>query len=245
MIHPTSFKKQTQRLALSVLLHGLVLGLLMSLPAGMPDKELGEEAIEVEFVPVIRPPLQTYAPPAEKQAEKTVPTEMAAEQPQDDPERAVEIDQDGFVHPGKMLSANILAMTHNRKARRALGEIGREEKWEQICMLEAMEQISAFDVDLTPDLLHSYTFELPDWKGKRQIADGAAFFAGGQWYRLAYMCELAKGADEVIDFSFRIGESVPRDDWESLNLVAEVMETVQGIERYNDGTRGEGFKPVE
>jgi len=143
------------------------------------------------------------------------------------------------------LSSDILAMSTNQKARLALSEIGKEEKWEQICMLEAMEQLSAFDANLTPDLLHSYTFDFPNWQGRRQIADGAAFFAKGQWYRLAYICQLAQGRDEVANFSFKVGDPVPREDWESFNLVAEVMESVQGIERYNDGTRADGFKAVQ
>jgi hypothetical protein len=217
-------------LTISFFLHVLFfLGMLWVPFAPLTEPE-DEEEVSVTFVTIERPPPPTRTEAAE-QSENVRRDPAPVSVPSTDP--------DGMIRPTQMLSRSTLAQDNNQKARLALTEITADERLEQLCSLEAMEQIQAHDEALTPDLLHSYPFDEVAMKGNQLIARGAAFFAQKKWYYLQYECDLSSTGKEVSAFAFKIGDPVPRRMWESHNLVEEVIDSVEDVERYNDKTRSE------
>ncbi|HAT85860.1 MAG TPA: hypothetical protein DCS30_07885 [Rhizobiales bacterium] len=219
-------------LAISFFLHLLFFLGMLWVPFGPLAEAKDEEEVSVTFVTIERPPpsLPKEAAIAEEikklDAKATSEVELVA-------------DPNGMIRPKQMLSGSTLAQGNNQKARLALKEIAADERLEQLCALEAMEQIQVHDKSMAPDLLLSYPFEEVAMKGNQLIARGATFFAKKKWYYLQYECELSTDGKEVSAFAFKIGNPVPRRMWESHNLVEEVIESAEDIERYNDKTRSE------
>ena len=219
-------------LTISFFLHVLFfLGMLWVPFAPLTEPE-DEEEVSVTFVTIERPP-----PPPPTRTEAAEQSENIGADTAH--EAAPAADPDGMIRPSQMLSGSTLAQDNNQKARLALTEITADERLEQLCMLEAMEQIQAHDRSLTPDLMHSYPFEEVAMKGNQLIARGAAFFAQKRWYYLQYECDLSANGKEVAAFAFKIGDPVPKRMWENHNLVEEVIDGVEDVERYNDKTRSE------
>lgn len=219
-------------LTISFFLHVLFfLGMLWVPFAPLTEPE-DEEEVSVTFVTIERP----LPSPPTRMAAAEQPENVGAEPA---PVSLPSTDPDGMIRPTRMLSGSTLAQDNNQKARLALTEITADERLEQLCSLEAMEQIQAHDETLTPDLLHSYPFDEVAMTGNQLIARGAAFFAQKKWYYLQYECDLSADGKEVTAFAFKIGDPVPRRMWESHNLVEEVIDSVEDVERYNDKTRSE------
>lgn len=202
----------------------------------LPFSPLQEADIEEEIIVTLlsAEEMQRLSSPKPAQIQRESPSQKPK-----DPEPEPTPETDGMIRPTQMLSGRSLAQENNKKARLALREITGIERMEQLCVLEAMEQIQAWDKALTPDLLLSYPFEETRLKGNQLLADGAAFFAGNTWFHLSYECELDASRKEVSSFAFKVGDPVPRRQWESHNLVDRVMDSVEDVERYNDKTRSE------
>jgi hypothetical protein len=54
--------------------------------------------------------------------------------------------------------------------------------------------------------------------GDRIRADGAAFLSAGEWYTLRFDCGLSADHATVVSFAFKVGETIPHDQWERHNL---------------------------
>lgn len=124
----------------------------------------------------------------------------------------------GMVRPDTMLSARNLADPRSKKARADLATFAVEERGVQLCNIEAMEQIAAWNKDFRPDTLVAYARANEKVTGRRIIAAGAAFHSGKQWYDLAFNCDLAPAMDRVVAFEFKVGKPVPPTQWEDLGL---------------------------
>ena len=207
-------------LAASLLLHGAFLTLLLSL---VPDKLEGpdvEVPIEVDFVPVpVLPnrPRQTGTPAAAP-SPRTMPPS-----PQPDPSSSEQTapppaEVDAMIRPARMLSAGALAREGNAQARADLAGVSPEEYREQLCALEALEQIHVWNEAYVPERMVSYTFEEVRHEGHRLIAEGAAFWSREEWHRLSFECDLSPETGTVEDFAFQVGDVVPHEDWERYNL---------------------------
>ena len=66
-----------------------------------------------------------------------------------------------------------------------------------------------------PDKVIAYTFGDPKTSENMLKTKGAVFRSEGEWYRLAFKCETTSDHFDVTAFKFRIGEKVPREDWEA------------------------------
>lgn len=117
-----------------------------------------------------------------------------------------------------MLSERALQAPHNRALRRELTSVADDEQVAQLCDLEAMEQIHVWKPSLQPDRLVDYALSDPRMDGSAFAAKGGAFRSGHQWYEVSYHCELDASRNKVVDFSFRVGDPIPRAEWTALNL---------------------------
>lgn len=105
------------------------------------------------------------------------------------------------------------ALAIDARIRGQLEKLTPEERLEQRCDIEAMDQISDGKGGFRPDKVIAYAFGDPKLDGTTFRTKGAVFRSRGEWYRLSYKCEASDDRLEVNTFKYRIGDVVPREDW--------------------------------
>nr|WP_211110237.1 DUF930 domain-containing protein [Acuticoccus mangrovi] len=118
-----------------------------------------------------------------------------------------------------MLADATLNEPANRKAREALRTLGTDDRMEQLCDVEAMEQIAVWRPnEYRPELLVAYAFADTVFSGRTVTAEGAAFRSKDNWYHLDFTCEVAEDMERVVAFEFQVGDVIPRHLWEQYYL---------------------------
>lgn len=115
-----------------------------------------------------------------------------------------------------LLSASTAHALDERVARQ-LDALAPDERREQRCDIEAMDQIRKVG-DFRPDKVIAYTFSDPVESGNSIRAPGAVFRSRGDWYRLKYKCETGEKGLKIMSFDYKIGSKVPRAEWEKYYL---------------------------
>lgn len=126
-----------------------------------------------------------------------------------------------MVQAKKILSDLTLADPRSRQARKMLPLLGRSERMEQLCNIEAMAQIHAWNGELKPDLTIAYAFGETKMSTSGITADGAAFHSRKQWFALKYRCTLSADLNKVSAFEFQAGAAIDRSQWSRLGLPAD------------------------
>jgi hypothetical protein len=121
-----------------------------------------------------------------------------------------------LVRARKLLSQAALADPRSSAARRDLRTMAADERAVQLCGIEAMEQVHAANVAFVPEAVVAYATKSLAIRGGSIVADGAAFYSGGTWYRLRFECDVR--SDDVVSFAYSVGEPIPRASWEALSL---------------------------
>lgn len=134
---------------------------------------------------------------------------------------APEAPRDGLIRPSRIFGASAFADPRSRKALEALPTFAPDERIVQLCDVEALEQIHAWDTALEPDLVIPYALEEVELSGRALVADGAAFRSGHHWYGVRFRCEVTADLTEVASFAFRVGREIPEAEWEAHGLPAE------------------------
>ena len=124
----------------------------------------------------------------------------------------------GMIVAKTMLSEKTLADPRSRQARSELATFSDSERVVQLCNLEAMDQVEAWRNDFHPDRLVAYARSDAKMTGDTVVAEGAAFRSRQNWYDIKFKCEVAPDHAKVVAFEFQVGNPVPRDKWEELNL---------------------------
>lgn len=209
-------------LAAALAAHLALLALVLWRQAPLPIPVPPSDAIAVEIVaptalaqrmpPPAAPPEAAIAPSA---PEPTPSRQAALPQAAARPARPAEPD---MIHPIVMLSARRLAERSSRPARAALRTLDDDTRVEQLCGLEAMEQVHEWRRDFQPDRLVAYAMGEPRPIADGIEADGAAFRSHANWYRIRFRCELSPDRTRVAAFAFAVGDPVPRDQWDERGL---------------------------
>lgn len=97
---------------------------------------------------------------------------------------------------------------------RQFEKLDPETRLEQRCDTEAMERIGADRNAYRPDKVIAYTFADPIMEANAMKAPGAVFRSKGDWYRLTFKCKVGPDHIEVLSFKYKIGDLVPREEWE-------------------------------
>lgn len=95
------------------------------------------------------------------------------------------------------------------RMRTAMNGMPHSARVDLLCMTELRAQLRVATPPYHADLLPSFRLESGTVLEPRR----AAFRAGGQWYDLAFRCELNTQVTRVERFTFRVGAPVPRSDW--------------------------------
>ena len=223
-------------IAISLALHAAILAwlALMPNPAPVPEPEAtvvvslvpaeteaapATQAQEQEAQPASQPPSPASAeapegrpaPPAPSPPERTESTAPSAGGGADD-------DQTDMVTARNFFAAAILARPENREALAALKTLSPEERNEQLCDTEAMEQIRRHNPNLHPDRLVAYALKETEVDGSRLRAPGAATRSGHRWYRLSFDCTVDPLRSAVTAFRFALGTPIPSERWNDLHL---------------------------
>jgi hypothetical protein len=216
-------------LAGSVALHaGLLAALFLLTPLRsfvVPEPT----AISVDLIPMsaLEPqPVEATAPPqlaVQAPVEASEPTAPAADrQSQQVPAAGVPSrDADGTFHATKLYAATMLNQPEMKSVKRGLATLASSEKVMQLCNIEALEQIRLAASQYVPDTLVSYAMASPIQTGLMLTAMGGAFRSRRLWYGVSFECVAAPTLDGVTSFSFKLGEAIPRDQWEEHFLNAE------------------------
>lgn len=70
-----------------------------------------------------------------------------------------------------------------------------------------------------PDELVAYAFADPVIRGNHVDARGAAVRSNSKWYHLSYVCETTPDGLYIRSLSYRLGNEVPRAEWDQHYLV--------------------------
>lgn len=209
-------------IAIAVILHAVLLGALMLARLSPRFEPTPEEAIEVELVSPEPAPLPAPAPaPAPAAPANVVPPSVPPETPAPIPEAASPAPpqpSDAMVEARRLMSTDVLAHPRSREARETLKRLDRAERIEQICNLEAMSQIRAWNGAFEPDRVVAFALEDVSLSRAGLEARGAAFRSRRRWYRLRYRCEVTPDGAKVAGFRFSAGDAIPREEWASLGL---------------------------
>jgi hypothetical protein len=206
-------ERQIFAMPAALLLHLLLALAVWFSPAGPATPPVGQEAVPVEiltpeqFEAAVRP----KAPPPVLAAPQAPAAAAPARPPQ--PSTA-----DGMIAPTKMLSAQALDDPRSRKAKAALATLDGTERMVQLCDLEAMEQIHAWQRDFEPELVVPYATRNETIAGTTITADGAAFRSHDEWYGAGFKCRLSRDGKRVVAFRFQVGDPIPRERWTDLDL---------------------------
>lgn len=194
----------------ALLLHAIALALLFLLPRPAPLEQPPENSIEVEFVAEIpKPAAQAQEPSAESVPQEGAPPPRPSEALPPPP---------AMIQARKILSDLALADPRSRQARKMLPLLGRGERMEQLCNIEAMAQLRAWNHELEPDLTIAYARVETKTADASVMADGAAFRSRKQWFALKYRCDLTADRAKVSAFAFQAGATIPRNEWGRFNL---------------------------
>jgi hypothetical protein len=157
-------------------------------------------------------PTNAAAPPAPK----TGPEIQARLPPADDGRR--EERSEVWAQSRTILSSQELAEPRNRKTAEVMKRLEPQTRLQQLCNLEAILQINRQYEDYAADFVIAYAREAVVRKGDAIIAHGAAFHSNGQWYNLAFECQLSANQQDVARLKFKLGDAIPGDQWADLNL---------------------------
>jgi hypothetical protein len=123
-----------------------------------------------------------------------------------------------MIRPKAMLSSAALADPKSRQARAMLPHFDPTERSVQLCDLEAIEQVHAWRPAFRPERIVAYATADLAIAGDSIRADGAAFLFAGDWYAMRFDCGLSADHASVVSFAFKVGETIPHDQWDRHNL---------------------------
>lgn len=216
-------------LPVASLIHAALLAWLASVAIQQFDEmpAFVEQSVDVElqtpeqFEAMIRPPPPPpLAPPAESAPvpepapPPSVPTAPIPAQP------PVSAEPDGLVRPRRLLSQQVLADPRSRETLAMLPRLAPDERVEQLCGLEAMGQIHAWQRSYEPDRVTAYATADIRYAGHILQAEGAAFRSRRRWYGLRFECTISADLKRVTAFAFQVGDPIPQARWQTLGLPA-------------------------
>nr|WP_319386731.1 DUF930 domain-containing protein [uncultured Roseibium sp.] len=124
----------------------------------------------------------------------------------------------GWQRATAFYAADVLSDPRSAQARSALASLVSGDRVEQLCALEAMEQIRRADPQFRPTRLAPHAFRNSVQRDNEIVASAAAVRSNRTWYDIAYRCRLSTGGNEVIDFEFALGDPIDRSLWDEHGL---------------------------
>jgi len=130
----------------------------------------------------------------------------------------------GRIHATEMLSGKVLADPRSRSALRQLRQLAAPDQIEQLCNLEAMQQVHHWKADFAPEFVVAYAASDPVRSARSIEAHGAAFLSRAHWYAIDFLCTVTDDLRTVASFDFQVGREIPQDKWDEHSLFASSKE---------------------
>jgi hypothetical protein len=180
------------------------------------------DPVEVDLLPETGSPvLPSMAPVSEAPA-----TDMTALREAPMPEPVPNGSNDGpadeaaptWVTATSLLAADVLRDPRSRQAREALATLVGADGREQICALEAMEQLRRDRPGFRPTRLAPHAFRNATFREGTVHVTAGAVRSNRIWYEIAYRCHLETGRDTIVGFEYALGAPVDRALWDEHGL---------------------------
>lgn len=199
----------------SVVFHVLLLWFLAGATTGRPIQPIPVKAIEVELVDQTEYDDSFEVPP------EVASRPLAAPTPAPAPDAVPPAPADGLTVATELYSSRVLSDPQNRQVRETLQQLENTERITQLCVIEGLEQLRVARPGPLPDSIAPSAFAPTLLRGLTLEAPGAAFRAARRWYGLRFTCTVSRDLVAVSAYRFAIGDSVPRQEWEAYDLIAE------------------------
>jgi hypothetical protein len=115
-----------------------------------------------------------------------------------------------------VITASAHAM--DSRLRAGLLKLDPQTRLEQRCDAEVLDRITHDNRQYDADRVVAYAFAKPVMGDNAIKTKGAAFRSKGQWYHLKYKCQTAPDHMDVVQFRYKIGPEIPKDEWTKYNL---------------------------
>ncbi|MEP3430300.1 MAG: DUF930 domain-containing protein [Roseibium sp.] len=206
----------------AIWLHLAVYSVLMSQPKVAFDPLKLSDPVQVELIPFsefLRQPTSSSVPSDTNTASEPTSDADSPEVAAATPELQANVpNPQTWVAASRFLAADILKDKSNTKARRALATLVTDEKWTQLCALEAMEQVQLNEAGFQPIQLVPHAVRNAYRKENRIVAPAGALLSKNVWYEIAYRCQLDDTGSDIVAFEYALGDRIPLDDWGDLGL---------------------------
>lgn len=179
-----------------------------SLPTPSPAIAPAPQALAV--------PENSTAPSAPAPPRSTPATKLPIPQGVPKPEEPTET----MTSAKNLYSTALLKEPASREVRETLPTLDRYERITQLCNIEATEQIRRALPKSNPETVSASAFSETNIKDGVFVAPGAAFRSHRNWYELSYRCVVRSDLSGVVQFAWHIGAPIPRDLWDSHDLIA-------------------------
>lgn len=100
----------------------------------------------------------------------------------------------------------------------AMGNMARSVRGGRLCETELREQLPRASPPYFPRVVPSYRLTSGT---VINVSKGALLLDGGQWRNLSFRCEVDADAMKVVSFAFRVGDPIPRGEWERRGLPSQ------------------------
>lgn len=188
------------------------------LPSSMPEPfvdETGENQPQTAAVP--QPNLSgpasgsTAAPAQHSSSSANLPALTAP------PSSAAEPEQE-WVTANAYFANDVLNDPRSAQAREFLPTLTSEDGREQICALEAMEQVRHARPGFKPTRLAPHAFRNSFQKEDMIVVPAGALRSNRVWYEIAYRCRLNASGKIVSGFEYALGAPIDRSLWDEYGL---------------------------
>jgi hypothetical protein len=110
------------------------------------------------------------------------------------------------------------AQANDAKVESVLKTLDPDARFEQVCDLEALKQISRDGKTYKPERTIVSALSMPKVAAATMTGTGGAFKSKGQWFQFSFKCQTTADHMKILAFSYQIGEPIPPEKWEPHGL---------------------------
>ncbi|MEE4015687.1 DUF930 domain-containing protein [Roseibium sp. FZY0029] len=199
------------------------------------------EPVSVEIIPEFLPPpvpdtavegveesqQQTAAVPPQNLSDPAPGSTSAPDQPpsssarlpeQTAPPSSAPKPEQEWVTANTYFANDVLNDPRSAQAREFLPTLTSEDGREQICALEAMEQVRHARPGFKPTRLAPHAFRNSFQKEDTIVVPAGALRSNRVWYEIAYRCRLDASGKIVSGFEYALGAPIDRSLWDEYGL---------------------------
>ncbi len=187
----------------------------------VPDSISVEIVVEPLFQPDNRHPENSGYISPQRQSAALQSADAPPETSQDEASVAAPEGRDtapNWVSATRLLAASVMADPRSAQARVALTSLIGADQREQLCALEAMEQVRATEAGFRPTRLTPHAFRNSYVKDGVLYAPAGAIRSRQVWYEITYRCRLDASGKSITGFEYALGAPIERALWDEMGL---------------------------